>query len=164
MLNLAYQFCGNREEARDLAQDIFVRLYQSLEHYQVGRSYMTWMYSIARNLCIDHYRKRRKDRRVVDTPVEEYHDLPSEDHGPEHQVMERERAEIIQRALDTLGAASREAIVMKDFQNLSLEEMANLLGVPIGTVKSRISRARVELGKAILRFERLTTAEVSHGV
>lgn len=165
MLNLAYQFTSNREEARDLAQDIFIRLYQSFEHYQSGRSFMTWMYSVARNLCIDHYRRRKKDRRVVDMPVDEFRDLPLDDEGADTKVVKRERDQLLHRALDTLGVASREAIVMKDFQNLSLEDMAGLLGVPIGTVKSRISRARVELGKAILRFERgRVTAGASHGM
>ncbi len=153
MLNLAYQFCGNKEEARDLAQDVFVRLYHSMEQYQPGRSFKTWLNSLARNLCIDHYRKRKKDRRLVDKPVDEFYDLPSHEAPTDHKLEKRERREILMRALDTLGPASRDAIVMKDFQNMSLEEMSRMLGLPIGTVKSRISRARVDLGRAIVKLE-----------
>jgi len=154
ILNLSYQFCGNKDEARDLAQDVFIRLYQTIDHYESGRTFKTWLYSMARNLCIDHYRRRKKDRRVVDTPVDEFRDLEGGGESQDRTLAKRERSDLLHKALDTLGTISREAIVMKDFQDLSLEEIARTLEVPVGTVKSRISRARVELGKAILRSER----------
>ena len=154
MLNLAYQFTWNREEARDLAQEIFVRLYQSLHHFDPARSFRVWFFSLARNLCIDQYRRRRKDRLLSNTPVEEYRDLPAKAEPTDQALLVRERREILSRALDALGSLSREAIVMKDLQELSHEEMARLLEVPVGTVKSRVARARIELARALVRVER----------
>jgi RNA polymerase sigma-70 factor (ECF subfamily) len=154
MVNMAYQFTSDPTHAEDLAQDIFIRLYESLDHYQEGRPFKSWFNSLARNLCIDHYRKRRKDRGIVDKPVEEFHDLAADTPDTDDEVERRERREILMQALDRLGPVSREAIVLKDFQGMSHEEMAELAGVPIGTMKSRVSRARAELGRIILKLER----------
>lgn len=164
ILNLAYQFTGNRSEAEDLAQDIFVRLYESLELYQPGRTFRTWFNSLARNLCIDHYRKRKKDRNLVDTPVDEFRDLESHGEGVERRLERRDRRELLLRALDALAVTSREAIVMKDLQGMSHEEMADLLSVPIGTIKSRVSRGRVELARVLLRLEKEPLAPQAHGL
>lgn len=154
MLNLAYQFTGDSTRAEDLAQEIFVRLYESLDHYQDGRPFQTWFNSLARNLCIDHYRKQRKDRNVVSKPVDEFYDLAAEVESSDESVARRERRDILMLALDRLGEVSREAIVLKDFQGMSHEEMAELAGVPIGTMKSRVSRARAELARIILKIEK----------
>jgi RNA polymerase sigma-70 factor (ECF subfamily) len=150
MIALAFQFTGDREEARDLAQDIFVRLYRTLDQYDPTRPARTWIYSLARNICIDHYRRRRKSRQVG-TPIEEFQNLPSGGDDPDQPVMRRERREILIHALDALGSTSREAIVMKDLHNLTIEEMSSILNIPAGTVKSRVWRARCELGRALLR-------------
>jgi RNA polymerase sigma-70 factor (ECF subfamily) len=154
VLNLAYQFTGDSTRAEDLAQEIFVRLYESLDHYQDGRPFQTWFNSLARNLCIDHYRKQRKDRNVVSKPVDEFYDLAADVESSDESVARRERRDILMLALDRLGEISREAIVLKDFQGMSHEEMAELAGVPIGTMKSRVSRARAELARIILKIEK----------
>jgi len=154
MLGLAYQFCGRRDEARDLAQEIFIRLYQNMDHFQSGRSFRPWLYSVARNCCVDHYRKRRRERTRPNEPLTEAHQLPSGAEPPDQRLQRKEREATLFRALDSLGTVSREAIVMKDLQECSLEEMTEILGVPLGTVKSRLARARCDLGKAILRLER----------
>lgn len=164
IVNLAYQFTGNAQEAEDLAQDIFVRLYESLELFQTGRSFRTWFNSLARNLCIDHYRRRKKDRNLVDKPVDEFLDLKSPTEGAEKRLERRERRELLLKALDTLGATSRDAIVMKDLQGMSLEDMAEAHDVPIGTVKSRVSRARVELGRMLIKLEKGWKPEPEHGL
>ncbi|MCA9728365.1 MAG: sigma-70 family RNA polymerase sigma factor, partial [Candidatus Eisenbacteria bacterium] len=154
VLNMAYQFTSDSSQAEDLAQDVFVRLYESLDHYQEGRPFKTWFNSLARNLCIDHYRKRRKERSVVDKPVDEFHDLAADVESSDEEVERRERREMLLVALDRLGPVSREAIVLKDFQGMSHEEMADQAGVPIGTMKSRVSRARAELARIILKLEK----------
>jgi RNA polymerase sigma-70 factor, ECF subfamily len=154
VLNMAYQFTGDFGRAEDLAQDVFVRLYESLDHYQHGRPFKTWFNSLARNLCIDHYRKQRKDRNLVSKPVDEFYDLASDVESTDESVVRRERQEVLRLALDRLGEISREAIVLKDFQGMSHEEMADLAGVPIGTMKSRVSRARAELARIILKLEK----------
>jgi RNA polymerase sigma-70 factor (ECF subfamily) len=147
IVNLAYQFTGNAQEAEDLAQDIFVRLYEGLELFQTGRSFRTWFNSLARNLCID-----------------EFLDLKSPTEGAEKRLERRERRELLLKALDTLGATSRDAIVMKDLQGMSLEDMAEAHDVPIGTVKSRVSRARVELGRMLIKLEKGWKPEPEHGL
>jgi RNA polymerase sigma-70 factor (ECF subfamily) len=165
ILNLAYQFTGNREEARDLAQEIFVRLYEKMDQYQSDRPFLTWFNSLARNLCIDRYRSRKRDRVLVETPVEEYTTLESSGESTDQRLLRRERREFLMSAMENLGEISREAIVLKDLQGHSLEEMATMLGVPIGTVKSRVHRARLELGGAILELQRATSQpEGSHGL
>lgn len=149
MLNLAYQFTWNREEARDVAQEIFVRLYQRMDRYDPQRPFRTWFNSLARNLCIDHYRRRRREGPIVDTPVEELGSLAANTESPERRVERRERREWIQHALERLSEISREAIVLKDLQGLSLESIAQTLDLPLGTVKSRVFRARIELARAL---------------
>jgi len=113
ILNLAYQFTGNREEARDLAQEIFVRLYRKLNQYQEDRTFRTWFNSLARNLCIDRYRQRKRDRVVVGTPVEEFPHLAARTEPVDRRVIKREQKEMIMQALDTLSDISREAIVAR---------------------------------------------------
>ncbi|MCK4415337.1 MAG: sigma-70 family RNA polymerase sigma factor [Candidatus Eisenbacteria sp.] len=152
ILNLAYQFTGNREESRDLAQEIFVHLYRKLDQYDSRRPFRTWFNSLARNLCIDHYRRRRQAPPVVGTPVEEIIGLRSSIESPARRVERRDRRETLMRAMDSLGEVSREAIVLKELQGHNLDEIAAMLGVPIGTVKSRLFRARIELGRAILKL------------
>jgi RNA polymerase sigma-70 factor (ECF subfamily) len=165
ILNLAYQFTGNREEARDLAQEVFVRLYQKLDQYDPARPFATWLNRLARNVCIDHYRQRRRDRCLVDTPVEEFGSLAAATAPPDRRLEARDRRELILRALDGLGEISREAIVLKDLQEMSIEEICRTLGLPEGTVKSRIFRARIELGRQLLRLQGARgAAEGCHGL
>jgi len=152
MLNLAYQFTGNSEEARDLAQEIFVRLYCKLGHYDPARPFCTWFNSLARNLCIDHYRHRKQQPAIHAKPVEELTTLAADGAPPERRVEQRSEREFLMRAMNELGAISREAIVLKDLQGHTLEEIAGMLEVPIGTVKSRVFRARIELAEAVMRL------------
>jgi len=168
VLNLAYQFTNDFTRAEDLAQEIFIRLYESLDQFQEGRAFKSWFNSLARNLCIDHYRKQRKDRNVVSKPVDEFYDLAAEVESSDESMARRRRRETLLLALDRLGEISREAIVWKDFHGLSHEEMAEMAGVPVGTMKSRVSRARAELGRIILKLEKspldLSSSGGSHAV
>jgi RNA polymerase sigma-70 factor (ECF subfamily) len=151
VLNLAYQFTGNRDEARDLAQEIFVRLYLRLDQYDPARPFRFWFNSLARNLCIDHYRSRREKQRLATVALEATDRIVATSPSPDQQLARREERDLILAALDALSAISREAIVLKDLQEMTLEEIAQSLDLPIGTVKSRVFRARIELGRAILR-------------
>jgi RNA polymerase sigma-70 factor (ECF subfamily) len=152
VLNLAYQFTGDRDEAWDLAQEIFVRLYLRLDRYDRDRPFGSWFASLARNLCIDHYRSRRERQRSATVALEEAERIPCPSPAPDRRLEQREQRAMILGALDTLSATSREAIVLKDLQEMTLEEIAQALGLPLGTVKSRIFRARIELGRALLRL------------
>lgn len=164
VLNLAYQFTGESESARDLAQDIFVRLYESLHSYDGGRPFQTWFISLARNLCIDHYRKRKRERKRDPLPVEEIRRLSAPDEPQDKKLEREERSRMLLLALEQLGPASRDTIVLRDFQGMSYQDMAAMDDVPIGTVKSRISRARTDLAKALLKLERGQKRQVRHGM
>lgn len=158
VLNLAYQFTGNRDEAWDLAQEIFVRLYLRLDQYDAARPFRFWFNSLARNLCIDHYRSRRERQRLATVALEEADRIAAPGPSPERHLARREERDRILTALDALSAISREAIVLKDLQEMTLEEIAQTLDLPIGTVKSRVFRARIELGRALLRPSRASAA------
>lgn len=163
-LNLAYQFVGEIEAARDLAQDVFVRVYESLDSYDGHRPFRAWFISIARNVCIDHYRKTRRRIEGAGRPVEPPADLRSAEEPADLRLERKERSQILMAALDQLGSTSRDAIVLRDLQGCSHAEIAALDGVAIGTVKSRISRARCELARAILKLERSGKRQVRHGL
>ena len=158
VLNLAYQFTGNRDEAWDLAQEIFVRLYLRLDQYDRARPFRFWFNSLARNLCIDHYRSRHEKQRLVTVALEAADRIAAPGPTPDLHLARREERDLILSALDALSAISREAIVLKDLQELSLDEIAQALELPIGTVKSRVFRARIELGRAILRQQQAGAA------
>jgi RNA polymerase sigma-70 factor (ECF subfamily) len=150
ILGLAYHYLGNREEARDLAQEVFIRIYRNIHLCKGAEMFMPWVIRIARNLSIDH--KRRKAARPIagDIPVEEMGDLPAPGRNPEAEWMANSRKRLIFRALQELTDINREIILLKEIQGLTLEEIASLLKVPLGTVKSRANRARVELAEKVL--------------
>jgi RNA polymerase sigma-70 factor (ECF subfamily) len=162
-VNLAYQFAGEIETARDLAQDVFVRVYESLDSYDGQRPFRTWFMSIARNICIDFYRKRKR-RTGVDIAEEQWAAVPSDEEGADVRVERQERSRVLMAALDQLGSISRDAIVLRDLQGLSHEEIAAIDGIAIGTVKSRISRARSDLARTLLKLERGGKRQVRHGM
>jgi len=148
---LAYRFSGRADEAEDLTQEIFVKLYQSLDRYEGSAgSFPSWLMAVARNHAIDHYRRRREEhRRRVDEPA--LLDLaPASEEGPFKALEREERARLVHRALRSLPQDLREPLILFDLQGVPYEEVAVTLGVPLGTVKSRINRGRLELAKRIL--------------
>jgi RNA polymerase sigma factor (sigma-70 family) len=151
VFGLAYRFTGRVDEAEDLTQEIFVKLYQSLGRYDgAAGSFPSWLMTVARNHAIDHYRRRREERsRRVDEPAL-LELAPASEDGP-HRILEREeRARLVQRGLRSLPVELREPLILFDLQGVPYEEVARSLGVPLGTVKSRINRGRLELARRIL--------------
>jgi RNA polymerase sigma-70 factor (ECF subfamily) len=151
---LAYHYAGNAEDARDLAQEVFVRLYESLGLCTDAKTFIPWMIRIGRNICIDHLRRKKARPPAEDIPVEESYNLSDQGQTPEEIYAADSRKQLIYRALQSLTALNREIILLKEIQGLSLEEIASLLGVPLGTIKSRSHRARVELAQAVLALKR----------
>jgi len=147
---LAFHYLGNAEEARDLAQEIFVRIYQRIHTFRGSERFVPWMIRIARNLCIDRIRWLKARRYGSEVPVDEMIGLSTQGPDPEQQWQASSRKQLLYRALQTMGELNREIILLKDIQGLSLEEIASLLKVPIGTVKSRSNRARLELARRVL--------------
>jgi RNA polymerase sigma-70 factor, ECF subfamily len=154
--NLCYRFTGRVEEAEDVTQEVFIKVFQTLKSYDAAQgSFSTWLNRVARNHLVDHYRRTRKDRVTSsledELPVAEQR--PSPQMEPTGQVESRERRETLQLALDKLSPDLREAVILRDLHDLDYEEIALVLKVPQGTVKSRINRGRLELGRVLKRME-----------
>lgn len=139
MYRFARRMLGNDEDALDAAQDSLVKALRNLEQYDPDRPFATWMFGIVRNTCIDEYRRRQ--RRAWDEPGEVVDPAPS----PWHEVSRAQRAEHLERALEQLAPLYREVLVLYHFEHLKYVEIAEVLGVPIGTVMNRIFRARQKL-------------------
>jgi RNA polymerase sigma-70 factor (ECF subfamily) len=157
VFNLAYRFVGRVDEAEDLTQDIFVKVYQSLARYRSEEgSFGTWLTTVARNQAIDNYRRRREERRrrVDDEAILDI--VPSTQEGPQRSLEREERVRLVHQGLRALPPDLRQPIVLCDLQGLAYEEAASILAIPLGTVKSRINRGRLELAKRLLgRMERV---------
>ena len=150
VFNIAYKFVGNVDEAEDLSQEVFIKVFRSLGTFDRRANFQTWLYSVTRNLCIDHYRALRKEREAMNRDLDIDVLAPaSHDRNP-HQLLEsQDQAALLRRALDRLPEAMRTAVVLRDLQELSYEDIARTLDLPDGTVKSRISRGRAELARQI---------------
>jgi RNA polymerase sigma-70 factor (ECF subfamily) len=138
---------GCAEDAHDLLQDAFLRAYQKLGHFHGDSSFFTWVYRIAVNLALSDRRRRKPPRRLGDVTKGEAFDPPdlSDSSDPSLPLERAERDDQIQRALSALAADHRAVVVLKDLDGLRYEEIASILGVPVGTVRSRLHRARSEL-------------------
>jgi RNA polymerase sigma-70 factor, ECF subfamily len=154
VFNVAYKFVGKHDEAEDLAQDIFLKLFKSLDTFDRRANFQTWLISVSRNLCIDHYRSIRKERETIDRDVDAGELTPaSGDSGPYAALEHSDRRALLRRALDGLPPTLRSAVVLRDIQELSYQEIAVQLRLPEGTVKSRINRGRLELARQIARIQ-----------
>jgi RNA polymerase sigma-70 factor (ECF subfamily) len=154
--NLCYRFTGRVEEAEDVTQEVFIKVFQTLKSYDAAQgSFSTWLNRVARNHLVDHYRRTRKDRVTssLEDELPAAEEKPSPHMEPTGQVESRERREILQLALDKLSPDLREAVILRDLHDLDYEEIALVLKVPQGTVKSRINRGRLELGRVLKRME-----------
>jgi len=150
ILGLAYHYTGNREEARDLAQEVFIRVYRNIHLCKGAEMFMPWVIRIARNLSIDQQRRKAARPTASDVPVDEMGDLADPGRDPEAEWMANSRKRLIFRALQELTDINREIVLLKEIQGLTLEEISSLLKVPLGTVKSRANRARIELAEKVL--------------
>ena len=147
---MAYRFTGRVDEAEDLTQEIFVKVYQTLDRYRAGDgSFTAWLMAVARNQAIDQYRRRRQERtRRVEDP-ERVERMPSDDETPLEDLERGQRAAIVHRGLRALPEDLRLPLILCDLQGLPYDEIAASLQLPLGTVKSRINRARLELAKRL---------------
>lgn len=157
--NLAYRFTGRHEAAEDLTQDVFVRVYRSLEQYdpQAG-DLSNWLMRLARNLIIDDYRRRGRTPTELgeDLSDHEYH-LESQLSRPDRGVERQERARQVHAAIAKLQPELRECVILRDIEELTYQEIVEILKIPIGTVKSRINRGRIELAKILRRMKVVET-------
>ncbi len=154
VFNLAYKFVGRHDEAEDLTQEIFLKIFRALHTFDRRANFQTWLISISRNLCIDHYRSVRKERETMARDVDASDLSPvSRERDPHGQLEQRDLKHLIKMALDELPSSLREAVVLRDLQEFSYQEIAGQLGLPEGTVKSRINRGRIELARQLRRLQ-----------
>ena len=154
VFNVAYKFVGKHDEAEDLTQDIFLKIFKALNTFDRRANFQTWIISISRNLCIDHYRSVRKERQTIARDVDSSDLQPATpDRGPYAQAEHQDLRAQLRTALEALPLTLRTAVVLRDLQELSYQEIADRLGLPEGTVKSRINRGRIELAHQLRRVQ-----------
>jgi RNA polymerase sigma-70 factor (ECF subfamily) len=154
VFNVAYKFVGKHDEAEDLTQDIFLKIFKALASFDRRANFQTWIISISRNLCIDHYRSVRKERQTIARDVDSSELQPvAKERGPYAQAEHQDLRAQLRAALETLPLALRTAVVLRDLHELSYQEIADRLGLPEGTVKSRINRGRIELAHQLKRLQ-----------
>jgi RNA polymerase sigma-70 factor (ECF subfamily) len=153
VFNIAYKFTGKHDEAEDLTQDVFLKIFKSLDTFDRRANFQTWLVSVSRNLCIDHYRSVRKERETIDRDVDAGELAPAAQvTSPIAALEQRDRVNLLKKAMDQLPPTLRSAVLLRDIQELSYQEIADRLHLPEGTVKSRINRGRTELARQIRRL------------
>ena len=163
VFNVAYRFVGTYDEAEDLAQDIFLKVFRSLGTFDQRANFQTWLISVSRNYCIDRYRSGRRARAVFAREVDAS-TVQAEAPGLSAyaRVERQDRIALLREALRALSPTLRAAVLLRDIHELSYQEIADRLGVAEGTVKSRINRGRAELARQIeLRRAGLSEAGAS---
>ena len=165
VFNVAYKFVGRHDEAEDLTQDVFLKLFKSLDTFDRRANFSTWLVSVSRNLCIDHYRRVRRERDLVKHDVDVVSlPRPSSDDNAYATLERRDQVAMLREALAKLAPSLRSAIVLRDIQELSYHEIARRLRVPEGTVKSRINRGRGELARQLVRLRERQEQAMKTGV
>ena len=158
IFNLAYQFSGSFETAEDLTQEIFLKLYGSLPKFDFSRNFTAWLLTLSKNYLIDQYRKTKYEKASRDELDERILSTSYKD-GPEAEVMENENRKMVWEGFQHLSSDIRMAVILRDIQGKSYDEIAEILSLPLGTVKSRVNRGRLQLAK-VLKEKR----EKSHGM
>jgi len=153
--NLCLRMTGNPEDASDLVQDAFLKAYQNLASFKGESGFSLWLYRLTSNVCIDHLRREKRREKSSLTYIDESGEameleLPDERFAPETELERRQTAEGIQKGLDALTAEHRQILILREINGLSYDEIAEILAIHAGTVKSRIARARLNLRKILL--------------
>jgi len=160
---LCYRFTGNAADAEDLTQDVFLKIYSNLASFDTSRgSLQVWITTMTRNLLVDNFRRTRNQRATgsLDDGWDTTEELKPLDRltakgaSPHELAAQKELAAMVQNALARVSVELREAVILRDLQDLDYKEIAQVLGIPEGTVKSRISRGRAELARLLERNKR----------
>jgi RNA polymerase sigma-70 factor, ECF subfamily len=155
---LLYRLTENSEEARDLTQETFLRAFQSIDRFRGEADLRTWIYRIAINQARNRWRwwrRRRRDATVSLDSTEGQRNQPllaslsDESNNPEQETLANERQHVLRNALRNLGGVYREAVILRDIEGFTYEEIAATLGISVGTVKSRLARGRQELRRRL---------------
>ncbi len=160
IFGLSYRYTGRRDEAEDLTQEIFIRIYQTLWSFRSeSGSFIHWALKVSRNLIIDRYRQSRRFKQSGGSAEIESMNLADEIHPSAERSVERaESSMILRHALHTLPPDTKEAIILRDLEGMGYKEMSEVLGVPEGTIKSRINRGRLALARTLSRNQAFAAA------
>jgi len=153
VFHIAYKFTGRHAEAEDLMQEILLKVFKSLDKFNQDADFSTWLGSVSRNYCIDHYRASKREKEVLVEDLVAFDLAVATGTNPQRVLEDRDRRSFLRRGLELLPDKLREAVVLRDLQGLTYQEMAEQLGLPEGTVKSRINRGREELSRLLLRAQ-----------
>jgi len=160
VFNLVYRFLGNREEAEDVSQEVFVTVFKSIDRFRAESRLSTWIYRISVNHAknrLKYLQRRKTDRRQSLDSTSETELQPADrtmNAGPESIAIGRQTERLIQNALKALDDDQRLVIILRDVEHLTYEEIGEITGLNMGTVKSRLHRARAALRKSLARQER----------
>ena len=153
---MCYRFTGNDGQAQDLTQEVFLRVFKSLKSFRAGEgSLITWLTRLTRNLLIDHYRRSKLDRST--DSIEDQLPVLEQTRGAESRtdsaVSSREASEVLQKGLQKLSPELRETLILRDLEGMEYREIAEVLNVPEGTVKSRLNRGRADLARVLRKYK-----------
>ena len=146
------RFCGNPEDASDITQRAFINAYRKIGEFKGDAAFSTWIYRIAFNQAISFRRENRRAPVSIYSKDDEILSEPAEERNPTERLESQETQRKVQQALDLLGEADRQIILLKDLQGASYDEIADILQIPKGTVRSRLHRARLELKTKLKSF------------
>jgi len=151
--NLCYRYTGRTDEAEDLTQESFIRIYQNLKTFRPeAGNLVNWILKVARNLIIDHYRQTRRFQHAAGSEEMETMNHSDEKLPDAHRLVEQsEASRFLRDGLQALSPELKEAVILRDLEGMAYQEIAQLLNVPEGTVKSRINRGRIELTKLLVK-------------
>lgn len=152
--NLCYRMAGNPDDALDLSQEAFLKAWRALSTYQFDAAFSTWLYRLTTNVCLDFLRKRNRQAHSSLTTEDENEEpreysVPDPAPGPEEQAVSSWQQEAVQAAMQQLPEDYRLVLQLRVVEDLPYEQIADVMGIPVGTVKSRLSRARLQLKKLL---------------
>jgi RNA polymerase sigma-70 factor (ECF subfamily) len=156
---ICYRFTGRDNEAQDLTQDVFLRVFKTLSSFRAGEgSFVVWLTRLTRNLLVDHYRRSKYDRvtDAIEDRLATLEERTAQGARTDGLLAGREAGELLQAGLQKLSPELREAVILRDLQELEYREIAQVLGVPEGTVKSRLNRGRAELARVLKQRYKVT--------
>ena len=159
IFNLAYRFTSNPDAAEDLTQDVFIRIYRTLDQYDPKQGDLSnWLMRLARNLIIDDYRHRQRNPQnsMADAVDDHQYHLRAVGTSAQKEIERKELASQVQEGIDKLPDDLRTCVILRDIEELSYQEIVDVLKIPEGTVKSRINRGRIELAKILRRMKVVT--------
>jgi len=148
IFNLSYQFSGSYQESEDMTQEIFVKVYNSLSKFDLSKNFDAWLLTLARNQLIDQYRKTKWEKKIRDD-YDENHLAANSHSDPLERHQKEETRKFIWDGFNHLSSDTRMAVILRDIQGKKYEEISEIMNLPLGTIKSRINRGRLQLAKVL---------------